>query len=128
MGFTVPTSAELGGYSSEIATAQATKGDYDTRVANALITLATEVNANATTAQAQINVPLSGGILAAGTPMAAWADNSSSNPGIATPNHTAVCEALLFQRIAAALLSTRADPGTALAPLAKMASGAPVKR
>lgn len=32
--------------------------------------------------QAQINVPISGGILAAGTPMAAFADNASSNPGI----------------------------------------------
>lgn len=41
-----------------------------------------ELYAGAQTAQAQINVPLSSAILAAGTPMAAWANNASSNPGI----------------------------------------------
>jgi len=31
---------------------------------------------------AEVDIPLAAAILAAGTPMAAWADNSSSNPGI----------------------------------------------
>lgn len=82
MSLTIPTAASLGGFSAEIATDHATKGDYDTRLANALITLATEANAAMTTAQACIHVDLQSGMLAAGTPLAAWADNVSSNPGI----------------------------------------------
>lgn len=82
MSFTVPTQADIGAFSSEIATDLTRKGEYDARIANAFYTFATEVNANATTAQAQIDVPLASAILAAGTPMAAFADNASSNPGI----------------------------------------------
>lgn len=48
-----------------------------------------ELYQNALSAQAQINVPLGGGILAAGTPLAAWADNASSNPGITLTNSEA---------------------------------------
>lgn len=90
MGFTnIPTKASIGAFSTEIATAKANQGDYDVRVANALIDFANEVDTNATTTQAQVNVPLSGGILAAGTPMAAFADNASSNPGITLANSEA---------------------------------------
>lgn len=40
--------------------------------------------------KAFLNVPLTGAILAAGTPMAAWADNASSNPGVTLANSKAV--------------------------------------
>jgi hypothetical protein len=68
MSFTVPTQASIGAFSTEIATALTLDGEYDARIANAFYTFATEVNANATTAQAQIDVPLGSAILAAGTP------------------------------------------------------------
>lgn len=42
------------------------------------------------TNQAQFNVPIATAILAAGTPMAAWADNAASNPGITLTNSEAV--------------------------------------
>lgn len=42
------------------------------------------------TVQAQVNVPLATGILAAGTPMAAFADNASSNPGVTLADSKAV--------------------------------------
>lgn len=45
---------------------------------------------DATSTQAQINVPLASGILAAGTPLAAFADNASSNPGITLADSKAV--------------------------------------
>jgi hypothetical protein len=72
-------------------------GLADTGVANEIITavdaattgLAAQV-ANSVTAQACINIPLSGAILAAGTPMAAWADNAgASAPGITLVNSEA---------------------------------------
>ena len=44
---------------------------------------------NALTTQAMIHVPLSSGILAAGTPLAAWANNASSNPGLTIANSKA---------------------------------------
>jgi len=94
---TVPTGANLGAAASEVATNLAAQGDYDKRVASAVVTLATEAAAavselqvGAQTAQAQVNVPLASGILAAGTPLAAFADNASSNPGITLANSKAV--------------------------------------
>ena len=86
---TAPTQASIGAFSTEIATSEAGKGNYDTRVANALYTFATAavvdiaaLETNNTTAQAMVHVPLTSGILAAGTPLAAFADNASSNPGV----------------------------------------------
>lgn len=50
-----------------------------------------ELYTNATTAQAQVNVPLGTAILAAGTPMAAFADNAgASAPGVTLANSKAV--------------------------------------
>ena len=82
MAITIPTSASLGAFSTEIATNKATQGDYDPRVANAVVTLATETSAALLTSQAVIPVNLASGILAAGTPLAAWADDAASAPGI----------------------------------------------
>lgn len=45
---TVPSAASVGAFSSEIATAQAARGDYDPAVANALRTFATQVVADLT--------------------------------------------------------------------------------
>lgn len=55
-------------------------------VLNAALAAGTAIN----TTQAQINVPLGTAILAAGTPMAAFADNASSNPGVTLANSKAV--------------------------------------
>lgn len=49
-----------------------------------------ELYTTAQSAQAQVNVPLASAILAAGTPMAAWANNASSNPGITLADSKAV--------------------------------------
>lgn len=48
MAITIPTSSSLGGYATEVATSMATRGDYDPRMANAIITLATEASADTT--------------------------------------------------------------------------------
>jgi hypothetical protein len=49
-----------------------------------------ELYQNVKTAQAQVNVPLATAILAAGTPMAAFADSATSDPGITLANSKAV--------------------------------------
>jgi hypothetical protein len=116
MAITQPTSGTLGDCSTEVATNNAAKGNYDGRIANALLTLASEASTDSVAAataagtsiadagsftaqttvegatqeiyqhlksvQAQIDVDVTSAILAAGTPMAAFADNASSNPGV----------------------------------------------
>jgi len=49
-----------------------------------------ELHQHTKSVQSQVNCPLGGAILAAGTPMAAWADNAASNPGITLANSEAV--------------------------------------
>lgn len=85
----VPTQASIGAFSTEVATGHAARGNYDPSVANALVTFATAavvdltaLDVNNASAQAVVHVPLANGILAAGTPLAAFADNASSNPGV----------------------------------------------
>lgn len=83
MAITQPTAANVGDFSTEIEDSEAAKGNYVPRISAALRTLASETQSAFTTAQATLHVgDLASGILAAGTPLAAWADNSSSNPGI----------------------------------------------
>lgn len=84
-----PSATALHAVALEVANNEAAKGDLTGLLAYYLYTslgqIFTDLTAHDTalvTAQAQVNVPLSGGILAAGTPLAAFADNSSSNPGI----------------------------------------------
>lgn len=62
---TVPTTANLGGFATEVATNLATKGDFDARVANALITLATEATTDINALQAGTTIT---GIPAASMP------------------------------------------------------------
>lgn len=50
---TVPTTASLGGFATEVATNLATKGDYDSRIANAVVTLATEATTDVNALQAR---------------------------------------------------------------------------
>lgn len=85
----VPSAATLHAVAPEVANNEATKGDITGVLAYYLFTalgqIFTDLTAHDTalvTTQAQVNVPLGDGILAAGTPLAAFADNSSSNPGI----------------------------------------------
>ncbi len=54
----VPTSASLGGFATEVATNLATKGDYDPRIANAVITLATEATTDINALQAGTTIAL----------------------------------------------------------------------
>lgn len=89
MAITQSTAADLGDYSAEVENNEAARGNLVPRLAGVVRTLQSETNAAFCTAQAQINVPLMSGILAAGTPMAAWADNASSNPGITLTNSEA---------------------------------------
>lgn len=49
-----------------------------------------DLYASARSTQAQVNVPLATGILAAGTPMAAFADNAASQPGVTLVDSKAV--------------------------------------
>lgn len=67
---TVPTTASLGGFATEVATNLAAKGDYDARVANALITLATEATTDINALQAGTSIAAAS-TTAAGTMSAA---------------------------------------------------------
>jgi hypothetical protein len=82
MSITIPTSADLGGWSTEIATAKAAQGDFDVRVANALITLATETSADLTTqsAAAAITLADAGGLYTAAQVEAAFLEVMTKAP------------------------------------------------
>ncbi len=80
----VSDQSDIGSFSSEISTNLVNKGSFDSRVANALFALQTAANAEVGSLR-QVNqepVDPQSGMLADGTPLAAWADNASSNPGI----------------------------------------------
>lgn len=62
---TVPTAASLGGLATEVATNLAAKGDYDARVANAVIALATESTTDINALQAGTSIV---GVLPASLP------------------------------------------------------------
>ena len=72
-------------------------GICDTGAANEIVTAvnlsttrAAALDAHAVSAQKQISVHLGTGILAAGTPMAAFADNAASQPGVTLVNSKAM--------------------------------------